>query len=157
MMSPESVAPGPTGGSGPFGPLPPALSRPTLAWHISGHRILVVDDEEPIRALLTGFVESLGCQAYTSADAAGALRLLRVRPVDLVLVDMRMPDRDGTWLIEQINAHWPRLPIVIATGVPELDPHVTLRPGVAGYVLKPFDFAELRDALERVLKPGHGP
>ena len=120
-------------------------------------RALVVDDEESIRALLTGFVESLGCQAYTSADAEGALRLLRVRPVDLVLVDMRMPHRDGAWLIEQIHAQWPALPIVIATGVPELDPHVTLRPGVAGYVLKPFDFAELKAALERVLKPGHDP
>lgn len=135
----------------PRRPLMPPLAPTSPEVRAGTHRILVVDDEEPVRALLTRFAESLGCQVFTAGDALNAVRVLRVTRVDLVLVDMWMPGPDGAWLIEQIHAQWPTLPILIATGVPELDPHVTLRPGVVGYILKPFDFAELEEALERVL------
>ena len=61
-----------------------------------------------------------------------------------------MPGHDGIWLIEQIGRIHPDVAIVLATGLMEMDPMVTLRPGVVGYVVKPFN----REELGRVVKRG---
>ena len=114
-------------------------------------KILIVDDELPVRELLARYVTALGYRPYSASYAEEALRVLRRRRMDLVMVDIRMPGRDGGWLIEQAHARWPSLPMLIVTGVEELDPHITLQPGVVGYLVKPFTAEALGDALRRAL------
>jgi CheY-like chemotaxis protein len=58
--------------------------------------------------------------------------------VDLALCDVLMPGHDGIWLTNQILSRHPGVPVALATGLMEMDPTVTLRPGVVGYIVKPF-------------------
>jgi CheY-like chemotaxis protein len=100
--------------------------------------ILVVDDDNGIRSLLRRVLESLGHQVQEAAGALDALELLKTSPVDLALCDVLMPGHDGIWLADQILARHPGTPVALATGLMEMDPTVTLRPGVVGYIVKPF-------------------
>jgi CheY-like chemotaxis protein len=100
--------------------------------------ILVVDDDSGIRSLLRRVLEGLGHQVQEAGSALDALELLKMRRVDLALCDVLMPGHDGIWLTDQILARYPGVPVALATGLLEMDPTVTLRPGVVGYIVKPF-------------------
>jgi CheY-like chemotaxis protein len=113
--------------------------------------VLVVDDDLGIRNLLTRWIEQLGYQVRTVADAHAALELMETCEVDLALCDVRMPGPDGIWLAEHIRRNFPGVAVVFATGVQEMDPNVTLRPGVTGYVVKPFRRDELAAAIREGL------
>jgi len=65
------------------------------------------------------------------------------RPATVALVDIRMPGHDGAWLIERLQKSHPGTAIVIITGIVDLDPRLTLRPGVVGYLTKPFESAQV--------------
>jgi YesN/AraC family two-component response regulator len=87
---------------------------------------------------------------------------MRAQRADVALVDIRMPGRDGVWLIDRLQAQYPRTAIVIVTGVRELDPRLTLRPGVISYLTKPFTAAMVREAVAKAVAsvaalPKHGP
>jgi CheY-like chemotaxis protein len=112
--------------------------------------ILVVDDDGGVRSLLRRMIESLGHQVTEAEDALSALEVLGQGSVDLALCDIRMPGRDGVWLVDQIVTRFPAVPVAVATGLVEMDPAVTLRPGVVGYVVKPFS----RGALAEVIHAG---
>jgi two-component system NtrC family response regulator/two-component system response regulator AtoC len=112
--------------------------------------VLVVDDDEGIRKVLTRWVADMGYAVKAAADADTALEIMRDCPVDVALCDVRMPGHDGIWLIDQARRFHPDVAIVLATGLLEMDPMVTLRPGVVGYIVKPFN----REDLEKVVKRG---
>ena len=104
---------------------------------------LVVDDDPGVRALLRQVIGGMGHNVAEAADAISALEVLDRAVVDFALCDIRMPGRDGVWLVDQIVRRFPNVPVALATGLLEMDPHVTLRPGVVGYVTKPFNRADL--------------
>jgi CheY-like chemotaxis protein len=110
--------------------------------------ILVVDDDPGVRALLHRLVESLGYDVLSAGSAADALEVLARRSVDLALCDVLMPGHDGVWLTEQILARHPGTLVALATGLQEMDPTVTLRPGVVGYIVKPFRRAAVAQLLQ---------
>jgi DNA-binding NtrC family response regulator len=112
--------------------------------------VLVVDDDEGVRRVLCRWVADLGYAVSAAADAESALDIMREHPVDVALVDIRMPGHDGIWLVDQVRRAFPDIAIVLATGLLEMDPMVTLRPGVVGYIVKPFN----RDDLAKVVKRG---
>jgi DNA-binding NtrC family response regulator len=112
--------------------------------------ILVVDDDEGVRKLLTRWVSALGYTVKVAPDAESALNVMRSFQIDVALCDIRMPGHDGIWLVDQMRHHHPSVAVVLATGVLEMDPMVTLRPGVVGYIVKPFN----REDLDQVVKLG---
>ena len=112
--------------------------------------VLVVDDDEGVRQVLSRWVVELGYTVRAAADADSALDMMRGQPVDVALVDVRMPGHDGIWLLDQARQLFPDTAMVLATGLLEMDPTVTLRPGVVGYIVKPFN----RQALTQVIKRG---
>jgi CheY-like chemotaxis protein len=114
-------------------------------------RILVVDDEESIRLLLVRILEPLGYAVDAAGDADTALAMMQETPADVALCDIKMPGHDGGWLIERLQGLYPETAIVIATGMHELDPRLTLGPGVIGYVTKPFAAKEVRDIVTQAL------
>ena len=124
-------------------PAAPALANPAT--------ILVVDDEEAVLRILGQWVQHLG-YALRSADSAdAAVAELERGGVAAALCDVRMPGRDGLWLVDQVRDRFPDVAVVLVTGLDELDAGVTLRPGVVGYVTKPFEretiSASIRSAL----------
>ena len=114
--------------------------------------ILVVDDDIGVRALLRRVIGDMGYRVVEAADALSALEILDKGNVSLALCDVRMPGRDGVWLVDQILTRFPGVPVALATGLMEMDPHVTLRSGVVGYVVKPFKRADLADVIRAALK-----
>lgn len=113
--------------------------------------VLVVDDESSILTLVSRHVSALGHRPLTALSADQALKTLasgESGPIDTVIVNIVMPGHDGAWLIDQLAAHYPWVRVVIATGLDELDPRISLGPNVVAYLVKPFRAAELRDVLD---------
>ena len=115
--------------------------------------ILVVDDDENIRTLMRRAIELMGHQVLDAANAPAAIVVLERTKVDLVFCDVRMPGPDGVWLVDQIVTRFPGVPVALATGVTEMDPRVTLRPGVIGYLTKPFQLEPLRGLIDMLDQP----
>ncbi len=112
--------------------------------------ILVVDDDEGVRKLLARWVADMGHTVKVAPDADTALKIMRACPIDVALCDIRMPGHDGIWLLDQVRRLYPSIAVVLATGLLEMDPMVTLRAGVVGYIVKPFN----REDLDKVVKRG---
>lgn len=113
-------------------------------------QVLIVDDEEHIRRLLSRWVESFGYKARIAASAADALEELAAAPAAIVLCDVMMPVRDGLWLTEQIRERWPETAVIMASGAQDMQTVLaTKRKGAVDFVPKPFGREMLRQALER--------
>jgi DNA-binding NtrC family response regulator len=111
--------------------------------------VLVVDDDEGVRRVLSRWVAEMGYTVQAAADADSALEIMRERQIDVALVDVRMPGHDGIWLMDQVRRLFPETAMVLATGLLEMDPMVTLRPGVVGYIVKPFNREDLAQVIKR--------
>jgi two-component system KDP operon response regulator KdpE len=115
--------------------------------------VLVIDDEVQIRRFLrTGF-ELNGFVVHEAGTGAEALRTLALRPVDLVIVDLGLPDMDGSAVVESLRS-WSAVPlIVLSVRSSEAEKVHLLELGADDYVVKPFGMAELlarvRVALRR--------
>lgn len=106
------------------------------------YKILVVDDEAPIRKLLKDFFNIQGYLVYTAKNGAEAIEQLEVGP-DLILLDINMPDMDGFEVCKKIRGHV-NCPILFLTAkVEERDRVNGLMIGGDDYILKPFSMEEL--------------
>ena len=114
-------------------------------------RILVVDDEESICEVLARTLVAFGYVVDVALDAEAALVTMMERPASVALVDIRMPGHDGAWLIERLQKSHPDTAIVIITGIVDLNPRLTLRPGVVGYLTKPFESVQVRDVVAKAV------
>jgi two-component system, OmpR family, KDP operon response regulator KdpE len=122
--------------------------------------VLVVDDEVQIRRFLrTGF-ELSGFTVHEAATGAEALRAATLRPVDLVIADLGLPDMDGAEVVERIRS-WSTVPIIVlSVRSSEAEKVHLLELGADDYVVKPFGMAELlarvRVALRRQSRAASG-
>ena len=114
-------------------------------------RVLIVDDEESICSVLARMIAPLGYVVDVALDAEAALVTMLDHPAHVALVDIRMPGHDGIWLIQRLQKSHPDTAIVIVTGIVDLDPRVTLRPGVIGYLTKPFDTGQVQDVVAKAV------
>ena len=119
--------------------------------HPTTARVLVVDDEETICTVLVRTLAPLGFTVDTALDADMALEIMRQHPAQVAIVDIRMPGHDGVWLIEHLEKDYPSTAIIIVTGIRDLDPRLTLRPSVVGYLTKPFKPAKVRELVTKAL------
>lgn len=124
--------------------------RPTPA----GARVLIVDDDEIMRMLVSRFLAQDGFGADEACDATTALDAIRRRRPDLVLLDVVMPGRDGLDLLEQLRRD-SDLPVILVTSRgDEADRVMGLRLGADDYIVKPFSPAELVARVTAVLRRG---
>ena len=86
-----------------------------VCFHMPG-RILIVDDEQGVRTVLTAFLESHGFTVWNAETIAEGLDILNRETIDFVLQDMMLSDGDGLDLLERIKTLRPELPVVIMTG-----------------------------------------
>lgn len=115
------------------------------------HTILVVDDDDGVRRVLCQWVKRLGYDVLSAENAEAALQVMDQSLVEVAICDVRMPGADGIWLADRIRERFPTVPVILATGLNEMDPSVTLRPGVVAYVVKPFSNGEIVGAIKTAL------
>jgi putative two-component system response regulator len=103
-------------------------------------RLLIVDDEEPIRRSLVRVLGNAGYHCVAEGDPMEARQLLASAPFDLMLCDVTMPGESGFSLLAHAHATYPELAVLMVTAVaaPEAA-EAAARYGAYGYVLKPFD------------------
>lgn len=114
-----------------------------------GKKVLIVDDEQPIRVILTRWLKGWGYGVRNVGSASEALDVMAAEPADIVLCDVAMPEHDGLWLAEQVHVQWPRTAIIMTTARDDTRTVRTSRTlGAIAYVIKPFDPVMLREALD---------
>jgi DNA-binding NtrC family response regulator len=116
-------------------------------------RLLVVDDEEPQRLMLSSILGRAGYQVATAADGRQALAQLGESAFDLLLTDQRMPEMDGLELLERARQLRPDLPIVLMTAFGTVSTAVeAMKRGAADYLTKPFERDELLLVVEKAIR-----
>ena len=144
------------------GPCRPARSFPqsrggSLAplangWDYLAERILIVDDEPSIRAVLSAHLRRAGYEVQTAIDGAAAITLLDAEPFHLVVTDLQMPNLGGMELLAWITGRLPGLPVIVITAHGSVDTAVeALKLGAHDYIGKPFDQDELRLVIAKAL------
>jgi CheY-like chemotaxis protein len=124
-------------------------------------RVLVVDDQYLIRASMRATLEQAGHQVEEAADGEVALSMLGRRPVDIVVTDIVMPNLDGFGLIRRIRRRYPRIRLVVVSGVVRMGEVSMLEAarklGADETVAKPFTPRDLNEAVFRCLSSASGP
>jgi DNA-binding NtrC family response regulator len=114
-------------------------------------RILVVDDEAPVREVLAEYFATEGYAIETAGGGVEALTAVRGGRVDLVLLDVRMPGLDGVQVLRRIRELDEHVPVIMVTANEDVAlAKETLKLGAFDYVAKPFDF----DYLDRAVAAG---
>jgi len=116
-------------------------------------RLLVVDDEETQREMLSAILARASYRVETAPDGEKALEILEQRSFDLVLTDQKMPKMDGLELLAAIRSRYPRLPVVLMTAFGSVSSAVeAMKNGAADYLTKPFEKEELVIVLSKSLR-----
>lgn len=112
-------------------------------------QVLIVDDELPIRELLTRWLTGWMYDVRDVGSAVEALEMMAAEPADILLCDVSMPEHDGLWLAEQVHAQWPQTAIIMCTAHDDSQiVRASRKLGAIAYVTKPFDLDLLRQALD---------
>ncbi|MGB2701189.1 MAG: response regulator, partial [Candidatus Phosphoribacter baldrii] len=115
-------------------------------------RVLVVDDEKQIRAILRAYLTSEGFQVQEAATGAQALHLLTTEPPDLVLLDIGLPDLDGLEVLRTLRKSSDVYVVLVTARAEELDKIIGLGVGADDYVTKPFSPREVVARVKAVLR-----
>ncbi|MBC7385638.1 MAG: sigma-54-dependent Fis family transcriptional regulator [Cryobacterium sp.] len=107
--------------------------------------VLIIDDEASIRSSLEGALKDEGYRVRSAASGRDGIDLLRAESVDVVVLDIWMPDLDGLETLKQIKAEFPDQPVIMMSG------HGTIDTAVRATKLGAFDFLEKPPSLERML------
>jgi putative two-component system response regulator len=114
--------------------------------------ILVVDDDEQGRGVLSRILQGYGYLCHVASDVREARHVLELMRPDLVLSDVRMPSESGIILLEYIRAEFPFLPVVLVSGIEGIDVALgALELGAYGWVSKPFDANQVLIAVANAL------
>jgi CheY-like chemotaxis protein len=114
-------------------------------------RILTVDDEAPIREVLTLVLRDAGHIVGTAADGLEALAMFGSSSWDLVITDRNMPGMTGDDLAMAIKRMSPNTPILMISGLGETQ-KIAANPAVDGSVRKPFTVAAVKDGIKKVVQ-----
>ncbi len=125
-------------------------------------RILIIEDETPMRRALADVLEGEGYRALTAADGEIGLRKAVDEKPDLILLDIMMPKLDGYAVCAELRRLENLVPVLMLTAKGQVEDRVTgLDAGADDYLVKPFSTEELlarvRALLRRSRKQGHGP
>ena len=118
-------------------------------------KILIVDDEPGIQAMIKALLTMAGHESVTAEDGLKALELITNNTFDLIITDLRMPRMDGLSLIRKVAALGTSIPVILVTGYtsPETASEA-IKLGVCGYLAKPFKIDELLSTVGSALGTG---
>jgi len=116
-------------------------------------QILIVDDEDIIRALLCQKLSLESHQCQEAINAVQALEKLASSPIHLVILDIKMPDKSGIELLSEIKARYPDTAVIMATALNNTHTAIRcMKQGAYDYLTKPFDLDEVVLSVNRALE-----
>lgn len=120
---------------------------------MASERILIVDDEEGMRRLLSRVLTREGYDTVAVGSGAEALRLVANERFDLVVTDIKMPEMDGLQLLAELKEYEPSLLVIVITAYGTIENAVqALRSGAYDYIAKPFENDEIRLTVAKALE-----
>src|SRR5208337_5143499 len=128
---------------------PIAIAEPTSETNLLN--LLIVDDERSMRESCREVAHALGFNTQAADSPEHAYRALDTNPVDVVLLDLRLPGTSGLDVLREIKRRRPETLVIVMTGFATVQSSVqAMKLGAYDYITKPFNFDELRLVLERV-------
>jgi UDP-3-O-[3-hydroxymyristoyl] N-acetylglucosamine deacetylase len=116
------------------------------------NKILVVDDEEALRTVLSTELEGEGYQVSTAGDGEEAIKILGSQQFHLILLDIKMPNVDGFEVLKFVKQKQPTTKVIMLTGFADLKNAIESKKlGAEDFVSKPYDLVDLLTTVERVL------
>ena len=120
--------------------------------------IMVVDDDERMRAALGEAVSRMGYRAVLAGEPVKALEKLAPSEVSMIITDMKMPGMDGLSFIREARKKAGRLPVLVITGFATVENAVeVMKEGVCDYLIKPFSLKSLQNTIENIMSRESGP
>lgn len=117
--------------------------------------VLVVDDEEQVRAIIRRALEELDCQVVEAADGADVMGLVEKHRPALVLMDIHMPEIDGISATDEICRQYPETQVIIVSGdVSDARVKTALERGAVAFIGKPVNLADLQTLVLSRLPAG---
>jgi DNA-binding response OmpR family regulator len=115
-------------------------------------RILITEDEEVLREVFKDELTEEGYEVLEARDAKGTLDCLRKEKVDLLILDIKLPDMSGLKLLEQVRKGYPALPIIVCTAYDTFKTDYEIWAGhIADYIVKPVDLEVLKEKIGRII------
>ena len=119
-------------------------------------RILIIDDEEQVRAVFKEMLERSGYEVFEAANGKEGLRLQREKSADLIITDIVRPEKEGLETIVELLREFPEVKIIAVSGGGRIGPALYLdvarKLGAACTLDKPVDLEKLLQAVQSVLK-----
>lgn len=119
-------------------------------------RILIIDDEAPIRALLKKILEREGYETVPASGGKEGIKIHRENPADLIITDLIMPEKEGLETIMELRRDFPDVKIIAMSGGGKIDPetylHIAKTLGAIRTIAKPFDRRELLNTIQELLE-----
>ncbi len=116
-------------------------------------RILVVDDEHKLREMISSYLKNDGYETIEAANGNSAVQNIKNDQIDMVLLDIMMPEMDGYEALKEIRSIQKKLPVIMLTAkTDEIDKIVGLEMGADDYITKPFSLRELSARIKAVLR-----
>lgn len=120
---------------------------------MNGARVLVVDDDLTVREVVVSYLRAHGHDVLEADDGAGALAAIRAGGLDLLVLDVMLPDLDGLEVLRRLRSSGSTVPVILLTALgSEPDRIAGLEHGADDYVSKPFSPRELALRVESVLR-----
>lgn len=115
-------------------------------------RVLVIDDDLPIRGMLAAALRQHGFQVLLAGDGAEGQRALTIHHPDIILLDLAMPDVNGWDFLQRLQetGHIGKVPIIVVSAHVRVEPQALLQMGVAAILPKPFNLPELIQLIEHL-------
>lgn len=119
----------------------------------SHYRVLVVDDEEPIRKLIANILSLKGHQYVTANNGIEAFDEIMRAKFDALITDIVMPEMDGIALTKEISNHYHNFPVMVMTGYAEqYSPETAIASGAREFIRKPFSVSEFLIRFEQMMR-----
>lgn len=115
-------------------------------------KIMVVDDDTIVLDSCEIVLKPEGFDVRLVSSANKALKIMEGNRFDLLLIDIKMPEHDGVWLIQEIKKMWPEIPLIVMSGYPTTETIALVNEmGVTSFIAKPFTPDELLESIGKAL------
>jgi DNA-binding NtrC family response regulator len=116
-------------------------------------RVLILDDEKHFTEELAEFLDLSGHQVFEANTVMEGMTILDKNPLDLLILDIRLPGADGLDVLKRVKANYPMLEVIIVSGHGDMDTVIkAMRLGAFDYLRKPFRHIDIQIAIERTRK-----